>query len=600
MRRVLFITDEYPPTKGGVGRFMHQLTHSLPQENSLIIAQENKNTMYDSEVKPVNFNYRWIWPHWLPSFFSIYALVKKKHIDHICCSSTLPLGILAFLFKKIFGIPYTVVVVGMDVMHIKKNKWKVFTSKVILQKADSIISISTFSKNQLSFYGIAPEKATIISPHAYCRPNAYEPRLSDSTRALIKNKKVILSVGRLVKRKNFETVIAVAEKMKDREDVIFLICGTGPEKNNLQKQIHKLGLEYSVSIIEAEDSELAALYTKSRCVLFLPISSISSGDVEGFGIVAVEAASFGTPVIASNQGGVPDAVSDGKSGNLVNPTDVNSIYTLSLKYIDNDEYLKQMKITAKEFYSSHFSENNQKKILSRLFGFFEKQDISIVIPAYNSAQTIKQCLHSVFKQSHQPLEIIVVDDGSTDGTGEIVRSLFPEITLIEQKNSGAPSARNAGARIAKGVYILFLDSDIECYPKMLETMKKALLTNPGASYAYSRFAFGWKKFPSFPFDADKLKQYNYIHTSSLIKKTDFPGFDESLKRHQDWDLWLSMLEKDKTGILITEYLYKIHLQKNRISSWLPSFFYKIPFLKRAQAVKKYEKSADTIRKKHNL
>lgn len=600
MKRLLFITEEYPPTKGGVGRFMHQLAHNLPRENRYIVAPTREHTTYDNEVNSINFSHRWVWPRWLPTLFTLIRVAKKNRIDQICCSSVLPLGILAYLLNKMLHIPYTVIVVGMDVMHIKNNKWKVCVAKKILQRADSIISISTFSRNQLSFYGIDPERVTIITPQAFCRPETHKPKLSDLLITHVQNKKIILSVGRLVKRKNFETVIAVAEKMKGRKDVIFFISGTGPEKNSLLDLINKGGVQDTVFIIEADDFELAALYSQSRCVLFLPTSSISSGDVEGFGIVAVEAASFGTPVIASNQGGVPDAVSDGKSGHLVNPTDVNRIYSLLLRYIDDEPFYQQMKNSSKEFYTQQINGKNQKKVLRQLFGFFEEKDISVIIPAYNSELTIKKCLHSVLAQTHQPLEIIVVDDGSTDNTNTIVRTLFPNITLVKQKNSGAPSARNAGARIAKGTYIIFLDSDIECHPKMFELMKKQLMSHPDISYAYSCFTFGWKKFPSYSFDEAKLKQYNYIHTSSLIRKIDFFGFDESLKRHQDWDLWLSMLEKGKKGILIKECLYKIHLQKNRISSWLPSIFYKVPFLKRMKSISDYEQSADIIRKKHNF
>lgn len=85
--------------------------------------------------------------------------------------------------------------------------------------------------------------------------------------------------------------------------------------------------------------------------------------------------------------------------------------------------------------------------------------ISIIIPLYNASSYITDCLNSIISQIEKSIEIIVVDDGSTDDSYQIVSMSFPEVTLLHQTNGGAASARNAGLKVAKGVYVMFVDAD---------------------------------------------------------------------------------------------------------------------------------------------
>ena len=248
--------------------------------------------------------------------------------------------------------------------------------------------------------------------------------------------------------------------------------------------------------------------------------------------------------------------------------------------------------------------------------------ISVIIPVYNHAHTLKRSIESIFNQTHRPLEVIVVNDGSTDNFAEVIKEclLLTEgdcigagsvLSVISQINSGAPAAKNRGFAQSKGEYVIFWDADTLARPQMLEKMFVALQKNPQASYAYSQFKFGWKTIKSGAFSADKLKKINYIDTTSLIRRDallDSPlgrgrgglaegPFDTSLKRFQDWDLWLTMLEQGKTGIFIPEVLYeKVVGSREGISTWLPSFFYRLPW--KTAEVKKYEQAKEVIMKKH--
>lgn len=252
--------------------------------------------------------------------------------------------------------------------------------------------------------------------------------------------------------------------------------------------------------------------------------------------------------------------------------------------------------------------------------------ISIVIPAYNAERTISRCLESVFAQTYNNFEVIVVDDGSTDGTNgklQITNNKFGNrIKIVQQEHKGAGAARNRGFQEAQGhpsvvsSYLLFCDSDIVLRRDCLEKMVQALEEHLGASYAYSSFKFGWKTFKLWPFDAARLRKMPYIHTTSLIRWSalakDSPSslqrtvlggpFDESVKRLQDWDLWLTMLEQGHTGVWIPEVLFRVISTKGTMSTWLPSFAYKMPKWLGIQSkvVARYNEAVARIKEKHNL
>ena len=232
--------------------------------------------------------------------------------------------------------------------------------------------------------------------------------------------------------------------------------------------------------------------------------------------------------------------------------------------------------------------------------------ISIIIPVFNHAHTLEFSLFSLYKQTYQSIEIVIVDDGSTDKFEETMREIMKKswtqnlsIKIIKQENRGAAASRNRGLLESKGDYVIFWDADTIGKDQMLEKMFAALESNPTASYAYSQYKFGWKKIKSQKFNVDDLLMSNYIDTTSLIRRAAVIPFDENIKRFQDWDLWLGMLDEGKVGVYVSEVLFrKIVRGRKGISSWLPSFFYRLPW--KTRAVREYEKARQVILKKHSI
>jgi glycosyltransferase involved in cell wall biosynthesis len=231
--------------------------------------------------------------------------------------------------------------------------------------------------------------------------------------------------------------------------------------------------------------------------------------------------------------------------------------------------------------------------------------ISVIIPVYNQAKKLAKTLDSLNKQTNKNFEIIIVNDGSSDNPESVFTDFVKKNTIngsllfFNQKNQGAPAARNRGFRESKGNFLFFCDADAILKPETLEVMQDALIFHPGASFVYSSFKWGSKYFRVGPYDKNRLKKEPYIHTMSLIKRSDFPNsaWDEDIKKFQDWDLWLTMLKAGKYGVWIDQILFTI-IPGGTISTWLPSFFYK--YFKFLPVVKKYHQAKKIILQKHEL
>lgn len=179
------------------------------------------------------------------------------------------------------------------------------------------------------------------------------------------------------------------------------------------------------------------------------------------------------------------------------------------------------------------------------------EKVSVIIPTKNRIDATLRSLKSVSKQTLLPYEVIVIDDGSSDGTYTRICEAFPDVTVIRNEISrGGAIARNQGANIAKGDYIAFLDSDDEWLPQHLENKVNLIKTyNSQGSFGTFILQKGTEEKPiSFKIDHHSngnignsiLSAIRFdARTSTFVfKKEAFLKikFDENLKKHQDWDL----------------------------------------------------------------
>nr|BAP91646.1 glycosyl transferase family 2 [Phormidium sp. KS] len=181
--------------------------------------------------------------------------------------------------------------------------------------------------------------------------------------------------------------------------------------------------------------------------------------------------------------------------------------------------------------------------------------ISVVIPVYNSEKTLKETIESVLNQTFQDFELIIINDGSTDKSLEIISRIKDErLKVFSYPNAGLSASRNRGIDLAKGEYISFIDADDLWTPDKLESQLKALLENPQAALAYSctdcidesgKF-LGKGSYLSFSGDVRaNLLLTNFVDSgSNVLIRTEalkkVGKFDESRKSCEDWDMWLRL------------------------------------------------------------
>jgi glycosyltransferase involved in cell wall biosynthesis len=190
--------------------------------------------------------------------------------------------------------------------------------------------------------------------------------------------------------------------------------------------------------------------------------------------------------------------------------------------------------------------------------------VSIIIPCYNAEKFIRRTIASVLRNSYRPIEILVVDDGSKDGSLELARSLaarHPEVSVFHKENGGVSSARNFGIKRAKGDYIALLDADDLFYPDCVAKRMQAFITEdePDLLGVYCPAALVDEKgipLMQAPFFSPYLPNDRFYYSSSphcvfipsiaILKKSKMLEcglFDETICPAEDYDLWHRMLRR---------------------------------------------------------
>lgn len=187
--------------------------------------------------------------------------------------------------------------------------------------------------------------------------------------------------------------------------------------------------------------------------------------------------------------------------------------------------------------------------------------VSVVIPVYNSAETIIRAVESVLCQDESSIEIIVVDDGSMDGSAELLAARYPQqVIVIRQENRGAAAARNRGIAAARGEFVAFLDADDEWVPGKLRLQTERMEANPEAALCFadmSHWEHGREVHSSYIRERglgacggrifDRLLRECFIFTPTVVVRRGVfetvGPFDEGLRICEDYDLWLRIAER---------------------------------------------------------
>jgi len=195
--------------------------------------------------------------------------------------------------------------------------------------------------------------------------------------------------------------------------------------------------------------------------------------------------------------------------------------------------------------------------------------VSVIIPTYNRAHILREAIDSVLSQKYNNLELMVVDDGSTDETKEVVSWYIPRLTYIYQERQGVSAARNRGIDLARGNYLAFLDSDDLWLPNKLYLQMEFMENNPKALICYTEEIWirrgvrvnpmkKHKKYSGMIFEhclpLCTISPSSALITRSLLKE--IGGFDEGLKVCEDYDLWLRISARYPIYLIDTPLIIK--------------------------------------------
>ncbi len=347
MKKTLLISLDFWPNIGGVSNYYYNLVKLFPKDKIVVLSNIKPSRKTDFKIIYKKLLYGIIWPKWLKSFFELIKTVKKEKIEIVWVGNVLPLGFCAFLLKIFFRVPYFVSLHGLDIKLASSSGRKKILTKIILQNAkfvtvnsqttlelakEFIQSSDRIKKIVLLYPGINQDFSRIDEIKKEDLINQYN----------LKNKKIILSVGRVVKRKNHELIIDAINLIKhhkDIEDLVYLIMGCGENLQYLQQKTKDLNLEKNILFLDnVVDEDLPYFYAISD--IFAMISRTSKEDVEGFGIVYLEAGIFKKACIASRLGGGSEAIVDGETGILIDENSQEEAMNAIL-YLLNDPIFRQ-------------------------------------------------------------------------------------------------------------------------------------------------------------------------------------------------------------------------------------------------------------------
>lgn len=596
MTTYAFLTEFAPPSYGGIQSVVGGMVRSLAPEVTLV-------TPVDSGL-PVPHVRRSLfsgssWPRW----WWLVGWLRQASKDGLTSAvfGHFSSAVVAAWILRPTGLRYSVVVHGNDLLTEQRRLTTRWFIGPALRGAEHIFVSSSFVANHVRRYGVRMSKMVVTHPFV-----SSQDALVATTHAPSQH---LVTAARLVPRKNVGLIIQAVAKLRTQFPTVHLdVIGDGPERAQLESTVQALGCSSNITFHGAVDQvQKWRLLRAADIFVLVPTVRQAGTDVEGFGIVYLEAAAARLPVVGSDTGGVRDAVTNGLTGVLIDPKDLKALVSVLTDLLNRPSAAALMGERGQQRIQQEFlGEPRMQRFSTAVRGQSATSPlVSIIIPAYQSATTIVATLRSVIKQSYTNWEMILVDDGSTDDLKTQIGPYRDRLRYIAQANAGAPAARNAGFDHSHGPYLLFLDADVVLDPDMVRRMVVALETHPTASYTYADFDFGWKRFHLREYSGTALRQQNYIHTTSLIRREVFPRFDPTLKRFQDWDLWLTIAERGGRGLWIDDRLFRVQPRRRGVgmSTWLPSFVYRLPFIGQGQGsatVAAYRAAERIIRDKHRL
>lgn len=374
--KVLFVTRNFPPTTGGMERFLyHAYTEIARDHDTALVGPAGCAKFVSTGASVSSVPLFPIASFLVAAQFHAYRMAREHAPDLVVSGSSITAPAALFA-ARVAGAKSLCFVYGLDL--VADNFFYRMSFIPMLRRFDQVLSISQNTTRLAEKVGIDSLKIGLLHPGVTLP--AEGPQLDSSAfrkLADAEGRVILLSVGRLSKRKGMAEFIerSMPTLIAQRPDIKLVIIGAEPEKalrhargqtQRIQDAIKLNGLEQHVTMLgRVDDGMLSQAYASSTMLVF-PVLDVP-GDTEGFGMVAIEAAAHGLPTAAFAAGGVPDAVHNGVSGYLATPGNYPELSAMILRHLlhaDNEKWRTQCIAFAKEFSWDSFGERFRSICLS--------------------------------------------------------------------------------------------------------------------------------------------------------------------------------------------------------------------------------------------
>lgn len=352
MSKTLVITNDFPPRPGGIQTFIYGLVQGFDPDDVVVLTSKHTGWQeFDKQEKYPIFrhNTQMLLPTKAVGDQAI-TIIKEFNCDRVLFGASAPLGLLANRLKN-HGIKKTVAITHGHEVGWAFTPGLKQTFQKIVKEVDKLTYLTKFTFEQISeaISSDQLEKFEQLTPgidinmfNPENKTNGQSQKIRERFR--LGNKPVVVCVSRLMARKGQDTLIEVwPEVLKKVPDAHLLIVGGGSLKQSLHKKTFDNNVHTSVTITGAVDwKELPGFYAAGD-VFAMPVRTRNLGfDVEGLGIVYLEASATGIPVIAGNSGGAPEAVFDGVTGFVLNPNNQMILAEKIIELLLNKELINRL------------------------------------------------------------------------------------------------------------------------------------------------------------------------------------------------------------------------------------------------------------------
>lgn len=336
--RALLLSELFPPTVGGSAVLFHGIYSRLADTDVLVLTDGPFASVAPREcaagfrvlTRPLATR-RWgvvdpkgLWRH-VRLAWQLRRLISRRH-GVVHCARALPEGVAAMIARISGGAPYVCWTHGEDLAGALTSRELTWLAKCVYRGASAALANSRNTATMLAALGVPETKIQIVHPAVDA--DRFHPRVDgrDVRRRYAGDADILLlSVGRLQRRKGHDVAIqAVAALHASLPGLRYVIAGDGEERPRLERLAAEHRVADRVFFAGAiPDADLPAFY--AACDIFVLPNRVDAGDIEGFGIVFLEAAASGKPVIGGDSGGVPDAIERDVTGLLVDGADVSAV-----------------------------------------------------------------------------------------------------------------------------------------------------------------------------------------------------------------------------------------------------------------------------------